>query len=214
MPSIVDTAPADAGHSELYAWAAAHDLTGPQAAAARRELRKLGIDYDALRQAAARHRLAELTAAAAEGVPLIHLAAHGAAATGTYTIRDGCGGLLWQGSFHGRDQYYRKGNQVSADTSAAAKAIFLAAKARQHARTDLARLHLTLTNPRVDTGVLVREATAWRLLLDIDIDLDDDPSDVSGVQNGCDVPAFRDWNEDEIAALIQFTTLAEGCEGQ
>ncbi|MFJ9370550.1 hypothetical protein ACIRRA_39850 [Nocardia sp. NPDC101769] len=214
LPTLVATVQPDAGHSELYAWAAAHDLTGPQSGTARRELRKIGIDYDALRQAAARKRLAELTAAASEGVPSIHLAAAGAAATNTYTVRDGQGGLLWQGTFHDRDRYHRKGDQVSADTSAATKAIFLASKARQLAKTDLARLHLTLTNPRVDTAVLVREATAWRLLLDIDIDIDDDPADPPVVTNGHEFPTFYDWNEADLAALIRFTTLADDGEDQ
>lgn len=196
-------------HSELYAWAVAHDLTSAASAPAKRELRKIGIDYDALRQGAARQQLAVLTAAASEGVPSIHLTAVGTAASHTYTIRDETEALLWQGIYPDRDRYYRSGDQVSADTSAAAKAIFLASRARQLAKTDLAHLHLTLTNPRVDTALLVREATAWRLLLDIEIEIDDDPADVPEVVNRHEIPTFLDWNEADLAKLIRFTTLAD-----
>jgi hypothetical protein len=199
-------------HGELYAWAKEHDLTGPQFAAVKHEFRKIGIDYDSIREEASRLRLAEMNAEAAAGVPVIHLSAAGIDEVNSYAVCDAEGAVLWYGTFHERDRHYRKGNQVSADTSAANKAIFLASKARQLAKTDLARLHLTLTNPHVDTGQLIREATSWRLLLDIEIH--DDPTNPPAAVQWCETPGFQDWKEADLAALVEDTAPADTGEEQ
>ncbi|WP_331765149.1 hypothetical protein [Nocardia sp. NBC_01388] len=195
-------------HGELYGWAKDHGLTGTQFAAVKRELRKIGVDYDAIREEVTRARLSELNADAAEGVPVIRLSAAGADAVNSYAVCDGEGTVLWYGTFFERDRHYHKGNQVSADFSAAAKAIFLASKARQLAKVELARLHLTLTNPHVDTAALIREATAWRLLLDIEIN--DDPANPPAAVAWCENAGFQDWKDADLAALIEGQDDAAG----
>jgi len=203
-------------HGELYAWAKAHDLTGPQFAAVKHEFRKIGIDYDAIREEANRERLAEMNATAAAGVPIIRLSAAGydpdGDEVGTYAVCDAEGTALWYGSFYQRDRHYRKGNQVSADLSAAAKAIFIASKARQHTNNDLARLCLTLTNPHVDTNYLIREATSWHLLLDIEIN--DDPANPPAAVEWCQTPGFQDWKEADLAALVEDAAHVDAGEQQ
>ncbi|MCX4099159.1 hypothetical protein, partial [Nocardia sp. alder85J] len=149
-------------HSELYAWAKEHDLTGPQFGAVKHQFRKIGIDYDAMREAANRARLAEMNAVAANGVPTIRLSAAGydpgadEDEAGGFAVCDAEGTALWYGTFHTQDRHYCAGDQVSADLSAASKAIFLASKAREHTKNDVARLVLTVTNPLIDTNFLVR----------------------------------------------------------
>lgn len=188
-------------HGQLYEWAKEHGLTGTQFAAVKHELNKIGVDYDAIREQVTRQRLSELNAAAAEGVPVIRLSAAGADAVGSYAVCDAEGTALWYGTFHQRDRHYRKGNQASADQSAASKAIFVASKARQLAGAELVRLHLTLTNPHVDTASLIREATSWRLLLDIEIN--GDPASPPAAVEWCENPGFQDWKDADLAALVE-----------
>ena len=83
-------------HGDLYAWAKENNLTGPQFSAVKHELRKIGIDYDAIREDATSKRLAEMNATAAAGVPIIHLSAAGADfadgdEAGTYAVCDARG---------------------------------------------------------------------------------------------------------------------------
>lgn len=193
-------------HGDLYAWAKENDLTGPQFSAVKHELRKIGIDYDAIREEATSKRLAEMNATAAAGVPIIRLSAAGQDFTegdeaGTYAVCDNSGAALWYGTFHTQDRLYHAGDQDSADLSAASKAIFIASKARQQTGNDLARLLLTLANPLVDTAYLTREATSWRLLLDIEIS--DDPADPPAAVEWCQTPGFQDWKEADLAALVE-----------
>lgn len=193
-------------HGELFGWAKEHGLTGPQFAAVKHELRKIGVDYDAIREQVTRQRLSDLNADAAEGVPVIRLSAAGADSVNSYAVCDAEGNALWYGTFHARDRHYRKGDQTSADQSAAGKAIFLASKARQLAKAEVARLHLTLTNPHVDTSSLIREATAWRLLLDIEID--DDPATAPSAVSWCETAGYKDWKEADLSALLDAQTDA------
>ncbi|WP_162958779.1 hypothetical protein [Nocardia yunnanensis] len=188
-------------HAQLYGWAKDHGFNGTQFSAVKHEFRKIGVDYDAIREQVTRQRLSELNADAAEGVPVIRLSAAGADAVNSYAVCDAEGTVLWYGTFHDRDRHYHKGNQVSADLSAASKAIFLASKARTAAKAELARLHLTLTNPHVDTAYLIREATAWRLLLDIEIN--DDPANPPAAVEWCETPGFQDWKEADLSALVE-----------
>lgn len=95
-------------HGELYGWAKDHGLTGTQFAAVKRELRKIGVDYDAIREEVTRARLSELNADAAEGVPVIRLSAAGADAVNSYAVCDGEGTVLWYGTFFERDRHYHK----------------------------------------------------------------------------------------------------------
>lgn len=197
-------------HGQLYGWAKERGLTGTQFAAVKHELRKIGVDYDEIREEVTRQRLSELNADAAEGVPVIRLSAAGADAVNSYAVCDAEGTVLWYGTFHERDRHYRKGNQASADQSAAAKAIFLASKARQQAKAESARLHLSLTNRHVDTAALIREATAWRLLLDIEIN--DDPANPPAAVAWCENPGFQDWKDADLAALVE--DGSDDAEGQ
>ncbi|MBF6393796.1 hypothetical protein IU443_28110 [Nocardia farcinica] len=197
-------------HGELYQWAKEHDLTGGKFAAVKKQWKAIGIDYDAIREEVTRQRLAELNAAAAEGVPAIRLSAAGDGNVNSYAVCDSEGTVLWYGTFHERDRYYRNGDQVSADASAANKAIFLAGQARQLAKVELARLELTLTNPHVDTAQLIREATSWRLLLDIQIA--DDPNDPPAAVAWCEEPGFQDWKDADLRSLVEADDQGEGAE--
>lgn len=191
-------------HGDLYRWAKDRGFDG-KFAMYKTALKRIGIDYEAIREETTRQRLAELNAQAGEGVPSIRLNAAGldpeGDATGTYAVCDTEGTVLWYGSFHERDIHYRKGSQVSADTAAANKAIFLAGQARQHAQSDLARLHLTIANPHVDTNQLIREATSWRLLLQLDIN--DDPATPPPASSWCEESGFQNWKDADLAALVE-----------
>ena len=65
---------------------------------------------------------------------------------------------------------------------------------------------LTLANPHVDTAFLTREATSWRLLLDIEIS--DDPADPPAAMEWCQTPGFQDWKEADLDVLVEDATPA------
>ena len=188
-------------HGELYRWAKERGLVGNQFWAVKHELRKIDVDYDSIRDKVTRQRLAELTVASATtALPVIALSAAGADEVASYAVCDDEGTVVWYGTFHERDRLYCKGNQASADTSAASKAIFIASKARQAANLEHAQLNLTLTNPHVDTDYLVRDATTSRLLLHIEIN--DDPADPPAATAWCENPGFQHWSQTDLAALV------------
>jgi hypothetical protein len=189
-------------HADLYGWAKERGLVGIQFGAVKHELRKIGVDYNSIRDEVTRQRLADITGAIGEtDLPVIALSAAGADEVGSYAVCDDEGTVVWYGTFHQRDRLYCKGNQASADTSAASKAIFVASKARQAAGIEYARLNLTLANPHVDTDYLVREATTRRLVLHLEIN--DDPADPHAATAWCENPGFQDWKQADLSALVE-----------
>ena len=185
-------------HSEIYTWAKANDLTTrtlfPKVKA---QLRKqLSIDYDQLRQTTNGHRAEQLAADAADA-PEIVLWAAGDDETGTFALTDTEGGALWYSTFHSQDKLYNPGDQASASTSAAEKAVYLAGQARREADLEVVRLTVRVSDHRVDADAITRAGLQARAVVIIDVTDEDNPA-----ADWCRAPGFRNWREIDLSALL------------
>lgn len=185
-------------HGEIYGWAKDNDLTGrtlfPKVKAQLRK--KLGIDYDKLRESTTEQRAGELAGAAADAPEIVLWAAADDEA-GTFAVCDGEGEALWYGTFHPDDRYYRKGDQASASLSAAEKAVYIAGQARREADLEAVRLRLLVSDHRVDTTTLTGSGVTARVSINLEV------SDATNAAlDWCRAPGFKSWRESRLDALI------------
>ncbi len=148
--------------SDLRAWAAENNLmTRTQWPKIKRELYKqFDVDYDALREREQRER-AEKLAAAAASAPVVSLASAGDERGSFAVVGDAdTSDVAWYGSFHKDDRIFRPGDQDSADEASAGKAVFLAAKVRDHLEVEAVRLRLRVSSERIDGGVKLADLAA------------------------------------------------------
>ncbi|MGF0313719.1 hypothetical protein [Rhodococcus sp. IEGM1428] len=182
--------------SDLRAWAKENNLFARSMwPKIKRELvKQLDIDYDELREREAITRKNEI-AAAAENAPLIELFAAGDD-RGSFAILGPVDDAAWYGTFHRNDTVFRKGNQTSADDSAAGKAIFLAGKAREDAGVEAVRLLLHISNPHVDGTALAGVAASHGVALELDI------TDDNRAVDWCEETGFQAWQAIRLSDLF------------
>ncbi|WP_280301189.1 hypothetical protein [Nocardia abscessus] len=190
-------------HGDIYRWAKAHDLTSrtlfPKFKAQLR--RRLGIDYEQLRDAATTQRAEQLADAAADA-PQIVLWAAGDDDYERFAVCDVEGEALWYSTFHADDRLYRGGDPTSASTSAAEKAVYLAGQARREAGLDTVRLRLRVCDARVDAAVMTSAGVAAGVLVSVEVVEEDNPA-----SEWCRAPGFKNWRESRLAALIGDTEV-------
>ena len=186
-------------HREIRAWADSAGMANRKLwPKVKTELRKqLGIDYDAIREQTTEREASEV-AAAAELIdaPTVELYCAGDDEVGTYAV---CAASddreSWYGEFHPKDTIYRAGDDLSAEHSAADKAIYLAGQARQDAGLDAVRLVLHTSHHDLDTAVLAATASRHRVAVTLEL------SDQNPAIALCRAPGYRGWRE------IRLTTL-------
>lgn len=139
----------------------------------KRELwKQADLDYDALREQEASDR-ARVLAEAAASAPLVELFASGDergsfAVVGVANTAD----TVWYGTFHSDDAVFKAGDQTSADSSAAGKAVFLAGKVREHLAVPAVRLLLHIGNELVDGPKLADMAAKKSIVLELDVTME------------------------------------------
>ena len=160
--------------ADLRAWAKdAGVLSKSLWAKAKRELwKQTGIDYDALREQESADR-ARVLAESAASAPLVELFAAGDergsfAVVGVADTED----TAWYGTFHPDDTVFKAGDQTSADSSAAGKAVFLAGKVREHLAVPAVRLLLHIGNELVDGPKLADMAAKKSIVLELDVTME------------------------------------------
>jgi hypothetical protein len=195
-------------HVRLRKWAEENGLaTQARFGKFKHRLTKIGVDYNQLRSEATRRDQVELEQAAALGeTPHITLCAAGDAQASTFAVCDSAGGALWYDTFHENDRHFQ-GDDASAATSAAEKAVWLAGKARRAGAADAATLHLTVSHHDLDDGVLAAAAVRARVVLTVEV-ADINPALAWCRENG--YQSFKDV-EDRLADLLDYDTT-EGAE--
>ncbi|PYE13488.1 hypothetical protein DFR67_11642 [Williamsia limnetica] len=185
-------------HREIRAWA---DTAGVTTKAlwpkVKTEMRKqLDIDYDQIRDQTTAAEAAEL-ATAASAAPVIELCSAGDGEVGTYAV---CAAdndhESWYGEFHAKDMIYRVGDDLSAERSAADKAIFLAGKAREKAGLDSVRLILHTSHHDLTAQDLAATASRHRVAVTVEL------SDQNPAIALCRAPGYRTWREIKLDALL------------
>ncbi|WP_045821448.1 hypothetical protein [Williamsia herbipolensis] len=184
-------------HTELYGWAKDNKLDSralwPKAKTVMRQ--RLGIDYNAIRERVTAERAAEVAAAATDA-PEIELWSAGDAEVASFAVCDATGEQSWYGEFRSDDRIYAF-DDLSAELSAADKAVFIAGKAREHAELSTIRLLLHTCHPDLDPADLAATASRHRVALSIDVD------DQSPAVALCRAPGSHGWRDIRLDILLE-----------
>lgn len=176
------------------------------------KLRIIGVDYPALAKADAAARRAELGETASElssragQLPIVRLWSAAvedqSEGSGAFALLDAEGTAVWYGAFSTRFEKIRTpGDLLSAEQSAADKAVYAASKAREASGDDEVSLWLTTTCPDLDEERL--RAAGARLGVAVDVTVDD--NDVAAVEMA-DTPGWRNLKnvtDAELAGLVE-----------
>ncbi|MCM0169630.1 hypothetical protein L2137_07220 [Corynebacterium diphtheriae bv. mitis] len=193
-------------HKDLNAFAEKHSLmTKEDFPKFKHCLLKIGVRYDALRAAANEKFEASLEAKAKEldnitDVPVVCLWSaavedDGAAAFAVVDVDDT---PVWYGRFFDDDRIRIAGDLVSAEQSAADKAVWLAHKALEAAGKTQGRVLITTTCPELDIAAL--RITGARFNIGVDVHVDD--ADMRAVDMA-EAPGYKKWQDNDLAALVE-----------
>ncbi len=191
-------------HRQIRAWATeAGVATKALWPKVKTELRKqLDIDYDQIRADTVAAEAADIQTAAKDA-PVIELFCAGDDEVASYAV---CAVAddheSWYGEFHAKDVIYRAGDELSAERSAADKAIYLAGKAREKAGLDTVRLIVHTSHHDLTTEDL--SATASRHRVAVSIELTDQNPAIAL----CRAPGYRTWREIRLDSLITPATAS------
>lgn len=191
-------------HEELKDFAARHGIdTGLKFGAFKTILRTIGVDYDALRAQTLAARDEEYRAAldALTGAaPTVWLWAGGninQAGEGSFAIVDEYEEALWFGKLFDTDRTFRHGDLLSAEQSAAEKALFIARKCFDAAGVTAGVAVVNSTCPDLDGDSLHHDAKHYGLRLVLEI-TDDDRAIAMAEVNG-----FRRWQDSDLAGVVK-----------
>ncbi|AGG68094.1 hypothetical protein [Corynebacterium callunae] len=167
-------------------------------------LKTKGIDYEALRDEASQQRAEDLEARAetiadeAKNGPEIRL--HSAAidrdGQGSFAIVDSSSQAVWYGKFFDDDRIWTKGDPVSAEQSAADKAVWIAGKAVALSGASAGSLILGVTHPDLDVDELVRAGVRNNVAVTIVFEED------SFAVSMAETPGFMKWQEYDLQQLL------------
>ncbi|MGP6175487.1 hypothetical protein [Corynebacterium sp. A21] len=168
-------------------------------------LKTKGINYEELREQASQQREQELddraetlSDDAAQGPQMVlSSAAVEHEGQASFAVVDGEKQAVWYGRFFEDDRIWTSGDPVSAEQSAADKAIWIAGKALKEHGASAGRLVLSVTHPELDTDALVRAGV--RHSVDVTVRFDEDNAAVDMAQT----PGFQKWQEYDLSQLIE-----------
>ena len=165
-------------------------------------LKKIGVDYDRLRQEFFDQeeklnsaKLAELGPDAPE-VWLWSGAVELDKGVGRFAIVNVEKEVVTYGGFFDDDQIRVKGDLITAEQSAASKAVWVAHKALEAAGYDSGRLHLSTTCPDLDVEQI--KADGIRLSIDVHITVSDDMRAVEMAE----LPGYQKYTQFDLPTLV------------
>ena len=184
-------------HTALYGWAKTHKLdTRALWPKVKTEMRKqLGVDYNEIRDRVVAERAAQVVESA-QDAPLIELWSAGDAEVSTFAVCNGDGTEAWYGEFHSNDNIYDRGDDLSAELSAAEKAVFLAGKALEHQGLEVVRLLLHTCHPDIDADSVAASAARHQVAITVDV------AEQNPAVPQCRVPGYQSWHEVRLDTLF------------
>lgn len=166
-------------------------------------LKKIGVFYDDLRSAAhAESQLDEAVAALADAprtgahVTLWSAAVEGDDGSGAYAVVAADRSAVWYGRFFDDDRVRVAGDLVSAEQSAAEKAVWIGAKALSTAGEG-GWLTIVTTCPHLEIDVLQRAGARQGVAVDVDVDEDERAIRLA------ETPGFQRWQDTDLARLVE-----------
>ncbi|MEV0297891.1 hypothetical protein [Nocardia sp. NPDC050710] len=133
-------------------------------------------------------------------IPHITLAAAADCTNGTFAVCGDEGRALWYGPFLDSDADHPHGDSFAGAMAAAARAVWLAGRARADSGHPEATLHLTVTEPDIDVVTLACAASMSGLALDLVVSADNPAVD------WCQVFGRLDWNPGALVSLVDGET--------
>lgn len=169
-------------------------------------LLKIGVRYDVLREQARQEweesleEKAQELATKTDG-PVVCLwtaAAESDDGDGSFAVVDVEDTPVWYGSFFRDDRIRVAGDLISAEQSAADKAIWVAHKAFEAAGVADGRLLITTTCPDLDIAAL--RVSGARFNMGVDVMVDDTDSRAIDM---AEAPGYKRWQDNDLAALVE-----------
>ncbi|MDY3128146.1 MAG: hypothetical protein SOW59_08515 [Corynebacterium sp.] len=164
-------------------------------------LKKIGVNYDSLREKAFQQHDAERAQALDDltDAPFVTLwaAACDDDGDGSFAIVDSDNEARWYGKLFDDDRVWKPGDLISAEQSAADKAVWIASQAFHQAGHDVGELRLITTCPHLDTTALAAQGV--RLGVKVTVTVDDNDSRAVDM---AEVPGYRNWKETNLAELV------------
>lgn len=186
------------------------------------KLKVIGVDFVAMAKADAAERRAgladkaEAMADRADDLPFVRLWSGAVEneedASGAYGIVDADGTAIWYGSFSTRFEKIRKaGDLISAEQSAADKAVYAASKVREAAELEEISLWLTTTCPELDESAL--KTSGARLGVAVDITVDDEDESAVRMAEAPGYRSLKNVTTEELKALVETESETDDVDG-
>ena len=193
-------------HRELNSFAEKHSLmTKEDFPKFKHCLLKIGVRYDQLRAVAVEEFEAILHARAKElekvtDGPTVCLwsGAVEERTAAAFAVVDFDDVPVWYGKFFDDDRVRVAGDLISAEQSAADKAVWLAHKALEAAGRKQGRVLITTTCPDLDIAAL--RVTGARFNLGVEVHVDD--TDLRAVEMA-EAPGYKRWQDNDLADLVE-----------
>lgn len=190
-------------YTVLKTFAETHGFAGSKGDFAKYKhlLKKIGVNYDELRAQTFAARDSERAQALENLVNPATVELWVAALVdedqGSFAIVDADHDTRWYGQIFADDRIYKAGDLISAEQSAAEKAIWLASKALEAAGENVGEVLLHTTCPHLEVDSL--HAQGARLGVKVVIDIDDiDERAVTMAET----PGFMSWKESDLSTLV------------
>lgn len=192
-------------HKQLNAFAEEHSLMTKQDFPKFKHcLLKIGVRYDQLREAYRESLEADLEKKAAElaestdgATVCLWSAASEGDDSGAFAVVDFDDVPVWYGRFFDNDRIRVKGDLVSAEQSAADKAVWIAHKALESAGQETGQVIITTTCPDLDIPALRISGARFNLGVDVIVDGDQRAVDMA------EAPGYKKWQDNDLAALVE-----------
>ncbi|APT84236.1 hypothetical protein [Corynebacterium aquilae] len=175
---------------------------GPDFGKFKHSLKRIGVNYDQLREetfAARDAEKAEALADIADDAPTVYLwaAAVEQDDKAAFAIVSEDRDAIWYGNFFDDDRIRVAGDVITAEQSVADKAVWLASKALAAAGEETGRLELTTTCPHLDEDQLAAAGARLGVVVDVVVDQEDDRAVVMAGE-----PGYKRWQDNDLEELV------------
>lgn len=173
----------------------------------KRSLLKIGVNYDKRREVGMQRQKAaraeqikkiEENSDDVASVLLFSGAVEGEDGSGAFAVVNDEDEPIWYGKFFDDDRIRTAGDLISAEQSAANKAVWLASKALEAAGHDCGRVIITTTCHELDEHKLKEDGARFSMAVDVLVDPDDERAvDVASA------PGFKKWQDNDLSELVE-----------
>lgn len=168
-------------------------------------LRKIGVKYDQLREETFEAEDAarvEALESLGEDAPRVRLWSGAvedqATGSGSFAVVNADDEVVWYGGFYADDRLREAGDLVSAEQSAADKAVWLASKAFAAAGLDSGVVEVYTTCPQLDEEELVAAGARLGVAVEVHVEIEN----MRAVEMA-EAPGYQSWKDADLEELVE-----------